>query len=75
MTTQQTEPHAGILKAWDSGTWTATVQLTGSLTLWLRNVPVSRGIPAAELVVGRKVAVLLFDPTNPADAVITAIYT
>ncbi|MBF6606796.1 MAG: hypothetical protein IVW53_14605 [Chloroflexi bacterium] len=75
MTTQASETHTGIIKAWDSTTWTATVQLTGSLTLWLRNIATSRGIPSAEMVVGRKVAVLLFEPTNPTDAVIIAVYT
>lgn len=67
--------HAGILKAFNSGTYLATVQLTGSLTLWLSSVPTSRGIASAEMIAGRKVAVLLFDPTNPADAVVAAVYT
>lgn len=74
MTMQRPEPHTGILKAWDSVNWLATVQLTGSLTLWLKQVPTSRGIPSAEMVVGRRVAALLFDPTNPADAVVTAVW-
>ncbi|HEX5479029.1 MAG TPA: hypothetical protein VFY79_04850 [Dehalococcoidia bacterium] len=69
------ELHAGILKAFDSGTYMATVQLTGSLTLWLSGVPTSRAIASADMVTGRKVAVLLFDPTNPADAVVAAVYT
>ena len=51
-----TEVHAGILKAWDGANWQATVQLTGSLTSWLRKVPTSRAIPGAEMVVGRRVA-------------------
>ena len=70
-----TELHSGVLKGFNSATYVATVQLTGSLTLWLASVPTSRAIPSAEMVAGRKVAVLLFDPTNPADAVITAVYT
>lgn len=37
----------GILKAFDSGTYTATVQVQGSLSVWLEDVPVSRGIPTA----------------------------
>ncbi|HZP58583.1 MAG TPA: hypothetical protein VFC53_13690 [Dehalococcoidia bacterium] len=74
-TTQTAEVRGGILKAWDNVNWLATVQLTGSLALWLSAVPTSRAIPSAEMVVGRKVAVLLFDPTNPADAVVTAVYT
>jgi hypothetical protein len=70
-----TEIHAGTLKDFDSGTYLATVQLTGSLTLWLQNVPTNRGIASGDMVAGRKVAVLLFDPTNPADAVVAAVYT
>lgn len=69
------ELHSGILKAFDSGTYTATVQITGSLAQWLRTVPVSRGIASAEMVAGRRVAVALFDPSNPADAVIVAVWT
>jgi hypothetical protein len=67
--------QSGILKAFDSGTYTATVQLTGSLAQWLRTVPVSRGIASGEMTAGRKVAVALFDPTNPADAVVLAVWT
>ena len=70
-----TELRRGIVKAWDNTTWTATIQIDGSLTTWLRTVAVSRAIASAEMVVGRKVAVALFDPTNPADAVVTAVYT
>jgi hypothetical protein len=69
------EVRAGVLKAWNAGTYQADVQLTGSLTLWLKAVPTSRAIASAEMVAGRKVDVILFDPTNPADAVVTAVYT
>jgi hypothetical protein len=72
---QTTEVRQGTLRAWDSANWLATVQLTGSLQLWLKTVPVSRAIASVEMVVGRKVAVLLFDPTNHTDAVVTAVYT
>jgi hypothetical protein len=68
------ELHSGILKAFDSGAYTATVQLTGSLAQWLRTVPVNRGIASGEMSAGRKVAVALFDPTNPADAVVLAVW-
>ena len=70
-----TEIRQGTLKAFDNVNWLATVQISGSLAQWLRNVPVSRSIAAAEMTVGRKVAVALFDPTNPADAVVFAVYT
>lgn len=69
-----TELHGGVLRGWDAVNWLATVQLTGSLTAWLRAVPASRGIPAAEMVVGRRVALVLFDPSNPGDAVVTAVW-
>jgi hypothetical protein len=67
--------YSGVLKAFDGATYTATVQLTGSLGQWLRGVPVSRGIASAEMTAGRKAAVLLFDVTNPADAVVLAVWT
>lgn len=70
-----TELRRGIIKAWDAGTYTATIAIDGSLTTWLRSVPVARDIAGAEMVVGRKVAVALFDPTNSADACVLAVYT
>ena len=39
------------------------------------NLPVNRGIPAAEMVAGRKVAVLLLDETKATDAVVLAVWT
>jgi hypothetical protein len=68
------ELHSGILKAFDSGTYMATVQLTGSLAQWLRSVPVNRSIASSEMSAGRKVAVALFDPTNPTDSVVVAVW-
>ncbi|MDP9236291.1 MAG: hypothetical protein M3P30_02645 [Chloroflexota bacterium] len=65
----------GVLKAFDNTNWLATVQLTGSLQTWLRAVPVSRSLAAVEMVTGRKVAILLFDPTNHTDAVVFAVWT
>jgi len=65
----------GVVKAFDSGTYLATVQLVGSLAVWLTGVPVSRGIPSAEMVAGRKCAVQFFDEGNPKDAVVAAVYT
>ncbi|HYM16485.1 MAG TPA: hypothetical protein VEZ14_13090 [Dehalococcoidia bacterium] len=70
-----TELHQGVLKVWDGVNWKADVQLTGSLQLWLKAVPVARDIAAVEMVVGRKVAVALFDPSNPNDAAVLAVWT
>jgi hypothetical protein len=65
----------GTLKAFSSGTYKARVTLTGSLQMSLDNVPVSRAIPSAELVAGRKVALLLLDETKATDAVVVAVWT
>lgn len=63
----------GTLKSFDSGAWTASVQLDGSISNYV-TVAVSRAIDAAELVAGRSVAVLLFDVSNPDDAVVAAVW-
>jgi hypothetical protein len=65
----------GVLKAWYSGSWTADVQLTGSLQLWLAGVPVARNIASVEMVTGRNIAVVIFDETNPNDAAVIAVWT
>ena len=65
----------GIIEAFNSTPYTATVQIAGSLSVWLEGIPVSRGIPSAEVVVGRGCAIIFFDETNPHDAVVVAVYT
>ena len=67
--------HPGVLRAFVSGTYLARVTLTGSLKMSLSDVPTSRGIPSAEMVAGRKVAVLLFDETKATDGVVVAVWT
>jgi hypothetical protein len=69
------EIRRGILKGFDSATYKATVQVAGSLSVWLENVAVSRGLPAAEMVAGRSLALLFFDEANPEDAVVVGVYT
>jgi hypothetical protein len=53
----------------------ATVQVAGSLSTYLTGVPVARNIAAGELFNGRNVALLLFDPSNPNDMVVCAVWT
>lgn len=65
----------GILKAFDSTPYTATVQIEGSLSVWLEDVPVSRGLPIAEMVTGRNVTVVFHESGNPDDAVVVAVWT
>ncbi len=65
----------GILKSFNSGNYTATIQLAGSYKLYLEDVSVARNIASAEMTAGRKVAVIFFDEHNAKDAVVTAVYT
>ena len=62
------------LEAFDSATHLATVRFAGSLTSVVAGVPVSRAIAAAELVTGRRVAVALFDPGHPLDAMVVGVH-
>ena len=65
----------GVLKSFNPGTYKATVQLAGSYKVYLEDVTVARNLPTAEMAVGRKVAVILFDEHNPKEAVVVAVYT
>lgn len=64
-----------ILKGFNSGDYTAIIQLTGSYKAYLEGVAVARDIPAAEMALGRKLAVVFFDEHNPKEAVVIAVYT
>jgi hypothetical protein len=67
--------RAGVLKAFDSGAYTATVQVAGSLAVWLSDVPVARNIASGDMVAGRRVAVQFFDEGNEQDSVLIAVWT
>lgn len=69
------EIKRGVVKSFDSGTYKATVQVAGSLSVWLEGVAVARNIPAAEMAAGRYCALVFFDEANPTDAVLVAVYT
>jgi len=64
----------GVLRNFNSSAYTATVQLAGSYKVYLEDVTVARNLPSAEMTVGRKVAVILFDEHNPKEAVVVAVY-
>jgi hypothetical protein len=64
----------GVLKSFNSGDYTATVQLAGSHKAYLEGIAVARNLPAAEMALGRKVAVIFFDEHNPKEAVVIAVY-
>ena len=65
----------GILKDFNSTNYTATIQLAGSLKVYLEDVATARNLPAAEMIAGRKVVVVFFDEHNAREAVVTAVYT
>jgi hypothetical protein len=69
------EMKRGILRAFDAGSYKASVQIAGSLSTYLDGVPVARNIDSAELINGRRVGLLLFDPSNPDDMVLVAVWT
>lgn len=64
-----------ILKGFNSGDYTATIQLSGSYKVYLQGVAVARNIPAAEMALGRKLAVIFFDEHNAKDAVVVGVYS
>ena len=65
----------GELRSFNSGNYMATVRLAGSYKVYLEDVAVARNLTSAEMVTGRKVAVVFFDEHNPKEAVVVAVYT
>ncbi len=62
------------LKSFNSGNYTAVIRIAGGYKVYLEDVTVARNLAAAEMVTGRKVAVVFFDENSPKDAVIVAVY-
>ncbi len=67
------EIRRAIVKSYDAAAHKATVQIAGSLAVWLDGVRVATNIPPADVVTGRQCTVLFLDPSNQDDAVIIAI--
>ncbi|MFC1989791.1 hypothetical protein ACFLVW_04450 [Chloroflexota bacterium] len=65
----------GVLKSFNSGNYTATVQIASSYKVYLEDISVARNLPSAEMVAGRKVAVIFLDEHNAKEAVVVAVYT
>jgi hypothetical protein len=65
----------GELRSFNSGNYTATVRVSGSYKAYLEGITVARNLPTAEMITGRKVAVLFFDEYSPKEAVIVAVYS
>ena len=69
------ELRKAVLRGFSSGNYTATVQLASSYKVYLEDIAVARNLPSAEMITGRKVAVVFFDEHNPKEAVVIAVYT
>jgi len=63
------------LRNFNSGNYTATVRVASSYKVYMEDIAVARNLPSAEMITGRKVAVLFFDEYNPKESVIVAVYT
>jgi hypothetical protein len=63
------------LKSFNATNYTATVRLSDGYKVYLEDIAVARNLPSAEMVAGRKVAIIFFDENSPKEAIITAVYT
>ncbi len=61
--------------SFDSGTYKAVVRLDGSAPMTLTGVSTNRGIASGEMTAGRSVIIDLGDHGDPADTVLTAVFT
>ncbi len=64
-----------VLRSFNSGNYTATVQLASSFKVYLEDITVARNLSSTEMITGRKVALIFFDEYNPKEAVVIAVYT
>jgi hypothetical protein len=65
----------GVVKNFNAVTYKATVQVAGSLSVWLEEVPVARNIASGEMVAGRRCALIFFSASDPRDALLVGVYT
>ncbi len=66
---------AGKVISFDAGAYTAVIQMSGSLSVYLSDVPVARNIASGDMVAARRVAVLFIDTSNVENAVVIAVWT
>ena len=69
------ELRRGTVRGFDSTSFTADVQLDGSVPTWLTGARISRAIPSSEMLMGRScIVAFASDPSDPTEAVIIAVY-
>lgn len=64
----------GMIRGYDSGSKSATVELAGSPAFYVAGVPVSRGIADGEVVAGRWCVVAWMGTDNPTEAMVIGVY-
>ncbi len=64
----------GTLRGFDSDSYTATLEITGSGKSFLQGVRVARNIPVSEMINGRNALEAFMDEHNAKDAVVVAVY-
>lgn len=64
----------GIISAVHLESWTADVQVVGSVQTILKNVPITLGLSSQDVKVGDKCKIETFDETNPNDMVVAFTY-
>ncbi|MBI2864896.1 MAG: hypothetical protein HYX94_10095 [Chloroflexi bacterium] len=62
------------IKAFDAASHSATIQLDGSLSQYIAAIEVAANILAADVTAGRYAVVAWPEDSNPAAAVIIAVY-
>ncbi len=66
--------RSAIVRDYDAGTHTATVQMAGSHLSYLAGVPVALDIDASLVTAGARAGIVFFDDSNPAGACLAFIY-
>ena len=70
------ELRRGTVRSFSAATFTADVQLDGSVPTWLTGARISRAIPSTEMLAGRScIVAFASDPSDPTEAVVIAVYT
>ena len=63
----------GVLKSFNSGAYTTTIQLASNYKVYPEDVAVVQNLPAAEMIQSRKVVLISFDEHNVKETVMTAV--
>ncbi len=71
---RSTQIARGIIRGFNATSYEATVQLAGSTATWLPGIPTSAALPIGLLRDGARCAVAFFNPADPTDACLFAVF-